>query len=631
MRRMDSRFVVTAAARAAVEVLEGRTMLAGVAGSDSFAGAEEILTPAGSVPMPLVADNSAATSESGEPQHGGTTSAGKTLWYKWTAPSSGTAHLAWQAPFALMAAVYGSGAATPALSDLQRVDDGAAGSCAYFGVTAGQTYWIAFDGQANAGSLGDAGQFTFVLNAPLASQGVWPALRWDEVQELTGSSLTLAGYSGFGIEAGEPDLGGRVQDSVWYSWTPDQSGRASFTRVDSDGSMYVTAYTGSSLDNLVPVAGNYDGQNGPADTFTFDAVAGELYRIQVGGSGEWSGRWAVNLDVTNDSPTGYALSANTVEENALAGTRVGVLSAVDADAGDTHTFEILPGADAGLFQIVGGELRTAGRFDFETRSSYAITIRVTDAAGATYEAPTTISISDVTVPQTLQINGNAFANTIGVQLVDGRYQISEDGVISTVDAAEVAVISVVAGDGDDTVTIGAGVGPVSILGQGGNDTIIGGDHADTIYGGDGDDSISGGGGDDVLYGNFGSDTLDGGGENDSLMGGLGMDLLSGGIGNDTMMGGDQSDTLHGGDGDDLLDGKGKADFLWGGAGNDMLYGGAGADQLIGDDGDDVIYSHDAYVLGGVAGAFSDTINGGAGNDSLLHDDLDLWGGIEVYL
>ena len=102
--------------------------------------------------------------------------------------------------------------------------------------------------------------------------------------------------------------------------------------------------------------------------------------------------------IFNTAPTGMALVPATVAENSPLGTTVGTLSTTDADAGDTFTYAFVPGVGSltnSLFTISGSTLKTAAVFDFETRASYTVRIRVTDAGGLTYERPFSILVLDV--------------------------------------------------------------------------------------------------------------------------------------------------------------------------------------------------------------------------------------------
>ena len=87
----------------------------------------------------------------------------------------------------------------------------------------------------------------------------------------------------------------------------------------------------------------------------------------------------------------------TVNENAVAGTRVG--SPVTAtDAGDDTVSYRLSGAGASLFDIDGDgqiTLRTTGTLDFETTASYTLTVTATDTSNATDTATVNISVTNV--------------------------------------------------------------------------------------------------------------------------------------------------------------------------------------------------------------------------------------------
>jgi len=113
--------------------------------------------------------------------------------------------------------------------------------------------------------------------------------------------------------------------------------------------------------------------------------------------------------------------------------------------------------------------------------------------------------------------------------------------------------------GEEGDTLAGGTGIDELFGNGGNDNLSGGDQNDTLHGGEGNDTADGGNnndivdgdaGNDVLTGGAGIDTLNGGDDNDSLDGGSGNDSLNGGEGNDTMYGGAGNDNLHGGNGTD---------------------------------------------------------------------------------
>jgi|GEM_PF-2879622 len=105
----------------------------------------------------------------------------------------------------------------------------------------------------------------------------------------------------------------------------------------------------------------------------------------------------VNIHV-NGTPTDMGLSPTTVAENEPSGTGVGTFSTTDPDTGDTHSYALVAGSgstDNGSFTIDGNQLKAAASFDYETKSSYSIRVRTTDADGLWYEEAFTVTVTDV--------------------------------------------------------------------------------------------------------------------------------------------------------------------------------------------------------------------------------------------
>ncbi len=219
------------------------------------------------------------------------------------------------------------------------------------------------------------------------------------------------------------------------------------------------------------------------------------------------------------------------------------------------------------------------------------------------------------------------------------------------DLADRTLITVNAGDGNDTVGGGDGADVLNgddPLGEPGTDTLNGGDGADVLTGGKGADNVSGGGDDDLMVWNNGdgSDTNVGGdgidttesngnanaeeytyapGPDDGqvLFNRIGAGafeikliaerlVVNGLAGNDTFTAtapglagrtlitvnaGDGTDTVGGGDGNDRLVGGRETDDVDGGAGDDLMVwnNGDGSDVNDGGDGTDTVESNGAEV------------------------------------
>ena len=143
-----------------------------------------------------------------------------------------------------------------------------------------------------------------------------------------------------------------------------------------------------------------------AAVFDFETKNSYSVRVRVTDGGGLTFEKAFTITVTdvNEAPTNISVSVTAVLENAASGTTVGTLSATDADAGDTFTYALVSGTgstDNASFTITGGTLKTAAVFDFETKSSYSVRIRVTDGGGLTFEKAFTITVTDVNEAPTL--------------------------------------------------------------------------------------------------------------------------------------------------------------------------------------------------------------------------------------
>lgn len=225
----------------------------------------------------------------------------------------------------------------------------------------------------------------------------------------------------------------------------------------------------------------------------------------------------------------------------------------------------------------------------------------------------------------LSIVGGAKRDIISVDLnaETGRVTVAINNMTASVPAAEVKLIKIVAGKGNDWVGIGDAVrAQADILGGPGNDRLRGGVMRGRLYGEDGHDTLIGGLRNDILSGGLGIDTADyshrtdnlilsldgrpndghalGRGERDSI--GNDIERIIGGNGHDIITGNALRNTLQGGDGNDSLVGE---------AGDDVLVGGAGADTLLGGEGDDMLLGIDLIAL--------DVLDGGGGFDSATLD------------
>ena len=462
--------------------------------------------------------------------------------------------------------------------------------------------------------------------------------------------------------------GGTVQENAAAgTWV------ASLSAIDPDaGDSHTFTLVGGATDLFEIVGSDIRVKAGAVLDFETQQSYGLTVEVADQGGQCCSQTVTINLiDVadSNAAPTGLTMSGGSVVENAAAGTWVGSLSAIDPDAGDTHTFTLTGGA-TNLFEIVGSDIRVkaAAVLDYELQRSYGLTVQVTDQAGLSCIGSLTINLSDVVETGTVgndvlaggaggdRLAGGAgndtyTVNAAGDVIVEALNQ-GTDLVNATIPsytlAANVENLTFI-GSGDFAGTgnglfnaITGGAGNDTLRGGAGNDTIHGGAGNDQIYGGIQNDKLYGDAGDDYLRGEDGRDTLSGWLGNDVLEGGAGNDSMGGGAGNDTYivdsigdtvweLSGEGTDTVQssvtytlgsyvenltltganainstGNSSSNKLIGNSASNVLSGGSGNDVIDGGAGNDMLVGGQG------ADTYLMGV-----------GSGIDTISNSDTDL--------
>lgn len=114
---------------------------------------------------------------------------------------------------------------------------------------------------------------------------------------------------------------------------------------------------------------------------------------------EYTKIFVVNATNLNESPTNITLSQSSVSENVALGSTVATITIADQDIGDTQTL-LLGGPDSSAFTIVGNTLRTNSIVNYESKTSYSISIRTTDAAGLSFLKSFTISVVNLGEPAT---------------------------------------------------------------------------------------------------------------------------------------------------------------------------------------------------------------------------------------
>ena len=175
------------------------------------------------------------------------------------------------------------------------------------------------------------------------------------------------------------------------------------------GTVRATVTTGQPVTHAL-TAGNTD------DAWTIDAATGELkvagpldyettpsYTLTmtaaVGGDGSATASAPVTITVTNvDEPPafGAASYAFSAAEDVASATTLGTVTATDPEGGEM-IYDITAGNPGGVFVVdsLAGRLVLGGRLDYETTSSYTLTVRAQDPQRHAATATVTITVTDV--------------------------------------------------------------------------------------------------------------------------------------------------------------------------------------------------------------------------------------------
>ena len=170
-------------------------------------------------------------------------------------------------------------------------------------------------------------------------------------------------------------------DTLTYTLSgPDA---AAFSIVTTTGQLQTSAPLDFETQNAYAVTVSVSDGNGGTDSITVTINITDVNEVPV---------------PTNNAPafTEGTATTRSVAENTASGTDIGTpVAATDAD-NDTLTYT-LGGTDSGSFGIIStsGQLQTSAALDREAKSSYEVTVSVSDGNGGTDSITVTINITDV--------------------------------------------------------------------------------------------------------------------------------------------------------------------------------------------------------------------------------------------
>ena len=259
--------------------------------------------------LPLIANNIAATKESGEPNHAGN-AGGKSVWGQWTAPYTGSIQIDTHGSgFDTLLGVY-TGLTVASLTQVvSNDDDGSSNgnSSVVFQAQAGTQYRIAVDGKN--GASGVLGMLFAVPNDNFVARTALVGLSGS----LLASNWFATAESGEAVHAGHT-----AQQSVWWKWLAPASGQVTLDTHGSGFDTVLDVVTGNSVAATTPVISNdNDGSANNASGVVFNANSGTEYNIAVDGKGSigqivlnWSLVTTVNADLSVTFSASSAMPGN---------------------------------------------------------------------------------------------------------------------------------------------------------------------------------------------------------------------------------------------------------------------------------------------------------------------------------
>jgi hypothetical protein len=158
--------------------------------------------------------------------------------------------------------------------------------------------------------------------------------------------------------------------------------------------------------------------------------------------------FTIDVHPPNAAPTDIALTPADLDENQPAATLVGTLTSTDADAADTHTYDLVAGTgddDNAKFSITGDQLYSSATFNYETQPTASIRVRTTDSGpgNLTFARAITITINDLNeAPTDISMSKQDIGENSGANAVIGSFSTTDP------DTADPHVYTLVTGTGD---------------------------------------------------------------------------------------------------------------------------------------------------------------------------------------
>jgi len=341
--------------------------------NDNFASAQELSSSFPS--FTTGGSNRFATAQSGEPQHAGV-AGGASVWYSWTPAASGPVAMSTcdgTGGLDTLLAVY-TGGAVDSLNPVAANDDGS-GKCSprsqlSFDAVASTTYRIAVDGKG-----GVQGRIRLHIDPAPENDDFAAAKSLRGVAFWFPGSIALATK-----EAGEPDhMGDAGGHSVWFRWQPTKSVAVDLDVCSQGFEPLLGLYTGSDLDNLVPVptddAGS--GECNSGRSFALEGHSDTTYWIAVDGAAGDYGYFEMHMRPQDAILHSLSVAKSGDGSGSITSERIGLDCGPtcnrELQEGTQVTLEATPAPGSTFVGWAGGGCSGTGPCQVGLRSDVAVT------------------------------------------------------------------------------------------------------------------------------------------------------------------------------------------------------------------------------------------------------------------
>jgi hypothetical protein len=142
-------------------------------------------------------------------------------------------------------------------------------------------------------------------------------------EPISGQTGKISGSNiGATREANEPSYYDVGNATVWYKWQPTISRGYTFHTNGSNFDTVLSAWTGTTVSSLTKIAENFD-YSGNSSQITFNAVAGTLYYIAVGGEGSSTGDISLSWSIGPSNDNFVAAEPISGQSGSKSGSNVG--------------------------------------------------------------------------------------------------------------------------------------------------------------------------------------------------------------------------------------------------------------------------------------------------------------------